>query len=233
MEELQAVEHVCRKDPGVIEQCRLSGIPAADMAKVYCDPWTIGYDERHGAAVRLQQALMYYRPDVDACQYQYPLDFCPLYDAAAEAIVAIDVPAVRRPLRLRAAPPVNYTPAHVAEREGGYRTDLKPIAITQPEGVSFTVKGREVAWQSWRFHIGFNYREGIVLNVSTPPSDDGCRPPMSNVVAARISRTTTRAPSGPSSTGCRWRRWWCRMATPSTHTRGSMLLIWESTVLAT
>lgn len=37
MEDLQAVEHVCRKDPKVIEQCMISGIPAEDMHKVYCD----------------------------------------------------------------------------------------------------------------------------------------------------------------------------------------------------
>lgn len=162
MEELQAVEHVCRKDPGVIEQCEISGIPKEDMHKIYCDPWTIGYDERHGSKVRLQQALMYYRPNVDDFQYQYPLDFCPIYDADKQAIIAIDVPKVRRPLNKAA--PINYTPEHVIAKEGGYREDLKPINITQPEGVSFKVTGREIEWQSWKMHIGFNYREGIVLN---------------------------------------------------------------------
>lgn len=162
MEELQIVEHVCRTDPGVIEQCEISGVPKDEMHKVYCDPWTIGYDERHGSKVRLQQALMYYRPNVDDCQYQYPLDFCPIYDADKKAIIGIDIPKVRRPL-IRSEP-INYTPAYVTEKEGGYRKDLKPINITQPEGVSFTMTGREIEWQSWKFHIGFNYREGIVLN---------------------------------------------------------------------
>ena len=37
MEDLQAVEHICRKDPKVIEQCVISGIPKEDMHKVYCD----------------------------------------------------------------------------------------------------------------------------------------------------------------------------------------------------
>ncbi|ETS73061.1 Copper amine oxidase 1 [Pestalotiopsis fici W106-1] len=161
MEELIAVEHVCRKDPKVIEQCKISGIPEEEMHKVYCDPWTIGYDERHGSKVRLQQALMYYRPNVDDCQYQYPLDFCPIYDADKQSIVAIDIPEIRRPLSR--APAINYHPAAV-EKNGGYRQDLKPINITQPEGVSFKMTGREIEWQNWKFHIGFNYREGIVLN---------------------------------------------------------------------
>ncbi|KAL8981640.1 MAG: hypothetical protein Q9205_003628 [Flavoplaca limonia] len=37
MEDLQIVEYVVRKDPKVIEQCGLIGIPKEDMHKVYCD----------------------------------------------------------------------------------------------------------------------------------------------------------------------------------------------------
>ena len=32
------------------------------------------------------------------------------------------------------------------------------------EGPSFTVSGHEVRWQKWAFRIGFNPREGLVLN---------------------------------------------------------------------
>ncbi|KAJ0326938.1 hypothetical protein COL5a_006493 [Colletotrichum fioriniae] len=174
MEELQIVEHICRTDPKVIEQCEISGIPKSDMHKVYCDPWTIGYDERHGNTIRLQQALMYYRPDPDTCQYQYPLDFCPIYDADKQAIIAIDIPTIRRPLSKAA--PVDYTPAAVKKQSGGYRTDLKPINITQPQGVSFQMQGRQISWQNWNFHIGFNYREGIVLSNITYNDKGNVRP---------------------------------------------------------
>ena len=37
MEDLNQVEAVVRKDPKVIEQCIISGIPREDMHKVYCD----------------------------------------------------------------------------------------------------------------------------------------------------------------------------------------------------
>lgn len=104
---------------------------------------------------------MYYRPHVDDSQYTYPLDFCPIYNAQTKQIIHIDVPSVRRPVSK--APPNNYHPDAIAQ-EGGYRTDLKPIHITQPEGVSFTMTGRNIAWQNWNIHVGFNYREGIVLN---------------------------------------------------------------------
>lgn len=155
------VELVVREDPKVIEQCEISGISKEEMHKVYCDPWTIGYDERFGSNRRYQQALMYFRPNVDDCQYQYPLDFCPIYDSAEQKIVSIDIPDIRRPLRREAT--INYNPTDVNVK-GGYRTDLKPIEISQPEGPSFTLTGREMEWQNWKFHIGFNYREGLVFN---------------------------------------------------------------------
>ena len=123
--------------------------------------WTIGFDERFGTKVRLQQALMYYRPHPDDCQYTFPLDFTPIFNTDTQEITHIDVPPIRRPINQ--APPSNYHPEAI-EKEGGYRKGIKPINITQPEGVSFSVDGRIVEWQKWKIHVGFNYREGIVLN---------------------------------------------------------------------
>ena len=44
------------------------------------------------------------------------------------------------------------------------RPDIKPLDVVQPEGMSFEVNGWEVAWQKWRFRIGFAHREGLVLH---------------------------------------------------------------------
>lgn len=51
-------------------------------------------------------------------------------------------------------------PAYV----GPNRTSLKPIEIVQPEGPSFTVEGDVVTWENWRFRVGFDPREGLVLH---------------------------------------------------------------------
>lgn len=37
VDEIKAVEHLARKDPKIIEQCGIIGIPPEDMHKVYCD----------------------------------------------------------------------------------------------------------------------------------------------------------------------------------------------------
>ena len=39
-----------------------------------------------------------------------------------------------------------------------------PLDVVQPAGAGFTVDGRKVTWENWDFHVGFNGREGLVLN---------------------------------------------------------------------
>jgi primary-amine oxidase len=116
---------------------------------------------------------MYYRPNVDDSQYSFPLDFCPIFDADKRQIIHIDIPKIRRPVNQ--ASPNNYH-ADAIKKEGGYRKDLKPINITQPEGVSFKVDGRIIDWQNWKVHVGFNYKEGIVLNNITYNDKGSIRP---------------------------------------------------------
>jgi primary-amine oxidase len=43
------------------------------------------------------------------------------------------------------------------------RSDLKPLIVHQPQGVSFAIDGYLIQWQKWRFRLGFNWREGMVL----------------------------------------------------------------------
>ena len=50
--------------------------------------------------------------------------------------------------------PFNFLP----EEQPDYapRTDLKPLHILQPEGVSFKMDGNELEWQKWKMHIGMS-----------------------------------------------------------------------------
>jgi primary-amine oxidase len=62
--------------------------------------------------------------------------------------------------RERIPPPLksfDFLPDLMAETEdGGHhpRTDLKPLHIVQPEGVSFKMDGHVLEWQNWKMHIG-------------------------------------------------------------------------------
>ncbi|KAK9439622.1 peroxisomal copper amine oxidase [Metarhizium guizhouense ARSEF 977] len=160
LEDLDVMERIARADPRVIEVCREIGI--TDMSKVYLDAWAIGVDRRWGFERRLQQGLPYYRASEYDNQYAHPLDFTVVADTETEEVLSVDV---RRVNGERTKVPLeqhNYLPEFISD---GYEPHkLKPIDITQPEGVSFQMKGNEIHWANYKMHIGFNYREGIVLS---------------------------------------------------------------------
>ncbi|KAH2588241.1 hypothetical protein KXW93_007214, partial [Aspergillus fumigatus] len=158
--DLGFIERVARSDPRVIQACQDIGI--YDMSQVYFDAWAIGIDERWGRDRRLQQGLPYYRREPEDNQYAHPLDFIVIADTETEEILSVDVRTVdgertRPPLKQQ-----NYLPTSL---QHGYPYDtLKPIHITQPDGVSFQLHGNMLHWAGYKMHIGFNYREGIVLS---------------------------------------------------------------------
>ncbi|KAJ5133998.1 hypothetical protein N7526_005363 [Penicillium atrosanguineum] len=160
LEDLDVMERVARADPRVVRACKEIGI--TDMSKVFLDAWAIGIDERWGYERRLQQGLAYYRNSEFDNQYAHPLDFSVVADTETEEVLSVDVRYVNGE---RTAVPLqehNYMPDFIGD---GYIHDrLKPIDITQPEGVSFKVRGNELQWANYKMHIGFNYREGIVIS---------------------------------------------------------------------
>lgn len=178
--DLQATEDIIRSDPTVIEQCIISGLTKEDMKNIYCDAWTIGYDERWGASRRLQQALMYYRSEEDDSHYSHPLDFCPIVDMNLGKVIFIDIPVKRR--KISKHKHANFHPKSVGEKFGtkenpsGFRQDATAYNVTQPEGVSFRMDGNVMNWSNFQFHIGFNYREGIVLSDFTYNDHGNVRP---------------------------------------------------------
>ncbi|KAJ5229696.1 hypothetical protein N7489_010404 [Penicillium chrysogenum] len=160
LEDLDVMERVARKDTRVIRACKDLGI--TDMNKVFFDAWAIGIDERWGYDHRLQQGLAYYRSSDFDNQYAHPLDFSVVADTDTEEVLSVDIRYVNGE---RTATPLkehNYLPEFIGDK---YKHDrLKPIDITQPEGVSFKVRGNELTWANFKMHVGFNYREGIVLS---------------------------------------------------------------------
>ena len=92
----------------------------------------------------------------------------------------IDIPQRRR--KVSKHKHSSFHPKHVADKYGskenpsGYRQEDFPINITQPEGVSFKLDNHVMSWSNFNFHIGFNYREGIVLSDITYNDHGNVRP---------------------------------------------------------
>lgn len=159
-DDAELVEGFVRSDQQVINACRELGI--TDMSQVCFDAWSIGYDERWGKDRRLQQVFAYYRASPTDNLYAHPLDFIIVADTERKEVVKVEIRRVngeRTPVPLTQH---NYRPEFLSEH---HRPEwLKPIHITQPQGPSFHMSRNELTWAGMRMHVGFNYREGIVLS---------------------------------------------------------------------
>jgi primary-amine oxidase len=131
----------------------------SDVELVMVDPWSAGmYGTEFPAekGKRLSRALCWVRSEPRDNGYARPL----------EGVVAVVDLQKMEVLRVEDYGIVPLPPAAgnwAREYIGEMRGDLKPLAISQPEGPSFTVEGHEVGWQKWRFRVGFTPREGLVL----------------------------------------------------------------------
>jgi primary-amine oxidase len=155
-EEVADCERVVKAHPDFREALRRRGI--TDLNQVMVDSWTVGnYGSEEEQTRRLLRSLVYLRPDRNDNPYARPVEGI----VAFTDLNSLEVLRVEDHGILPIPPESGNFIGDVIEH---VRTDLKPLDITQPEGPSFTVNGYEVSWQKWRFRVGFNAREGLVLH---------------------------------------------------------------------
>ena len=149
-----------RSEPRLIEALAARGI--TDMDKVLIDVW--GYrgflvPERYSGR-RIGWTDTWFRSSPGSNPYANPVNglHCVVDLNSMELLEIEDSFAVDKPPGVMG----EYVPRHVPELR--LREDLKPVEITQPGGVSFTLDGHSLAWQNWTLRLGFNHREGLVLH---------------------------------------------------------------------
>lgn len=129
-----------------------------DASLVMVDIWSAGnYGAEEDSQRRLARPLCFLRTDPTDNGYVRPIEgLRPVVDLNTMEVVRVEEHG-RWPI-----PPgeANYA----ASRVNHFRRDVKPLEILQPEGPSFEVDSYQVAWQKWRFVIGFNAREGLTLH---------------------------------------------------------------------
>jgi primary-amine oxidase len=164
-DEFVECEAACKADPAFRAALARRGV--TEMEFVMVEPWSAGdYGDADDEGMRLVRALMFVRAAPHDNGYARPVD---------GLVAVVDLNAMRI-VRLEDTAVVLLPPEagnYAAEFIPAMRTDLKPVAITQPEGTSFTVDGHAVTWQKWHFRIGFTPREGLVLH--TIGYEDGGR----------------------------------------------------------
>jgi primary-amine oxidase len=177
VDEWHECDKVLRAHPDV--QAALAKRGVADPALALVDVWAwpgAAIPERYRGR-RLGWCDIWVRKERGANPYARFLDgLHPIVDMNTMDLLEIEDEAPVDPPAVMG----EYVPRHVPG--GSLRDDLKPLEISQPEGVSFELDGYELRWQRWRMRLGFNHREGPVLYQVGYADGDGVRP-----IAHRIS----------------------------------------------
>jgi primary-amine oxidase len=129
-----------------------------NTALVMVDIWSAGnYGSEEDRTRRLARPLCFLRSDPGDNGYARPIEgIRPVVDLNTMEVIRVEeygewsLPPE----------PGNYAADRVPEK----RESTKPLSITQPDGPSFQLEGNQVSWQSWKFVIGFNAREGLTLH---------------------------------------------------------------------
>lgn len=159
VDEWHEADEAMRADPRVVEALAARGI--TDLEKVLFDTWAYGGSlvaERH-RGLRVGWADVWYRDAEDSNPYANPVNGLHfVVDLNRMEVLEVeDDFVVEKPNVMG-----EYLPKYVPDMK--QREDVKPLEVTQPEGVSFALDGHELRWQKWRMRLGFNYREGLVLH---------------------------------------------------------------------
>ena len=157
VDEWHECDEMLRAHPQLIAALARRGI--TDMSLVLTDVWAYGaalVPERY-AGLRIGWADVWHRGSQDANPYAHSvtglhpvvdmnrmelLELEDTFDAEAPEVMGEYLPSLI-PMPLR---------------------EVKPLRVSQPEGVSFRLSGRRLSWQNWEMRIGFNHREGLVLH---------------------------------------------------------------------
>jgi primary-amine oxidase len=156
MEEAIGVLAALWEDPAWNAALERRGI--VDRSLVQIDPWPAGsFGLDHEKNRRITRALAYLRDAPGDNGYARPLEGLLAYVdmGRGEVLEVVDLGVVPFPPQGG-----SYYP----EDNGPLRQDLRPLAITQPEGPSFEVDGNLVRWQKWSLRIGMDPLEGLVLH---------------------------------------------------------------------
>ncbi len=130
----------------------------SDTSLVMVDIWSAGnYGSEEDSSLRLARPLCFLRTEPGENGYAHPIEgIRPVVDLNQMKVIRVEEHGIW---------PLPKEPAdYAADRVTEFRTDIKPLVITQPDGPSFTMEGNQIRWQKWQMVIGFDAREGLTIH---------------------------------------------------------------------
>lgn len=165
---LDRAELVAAKNGLVADPAYLACIEKFGIAPELVVPqaWPFGSDEPSPSTRRMFWILYHRDPKTnhpDSNHYAFPLPAVIFWDMWEKKVTEVKYcytgdEADGLKLGTGAAHPTAHCVSNeiIPElRPNPVRSDLKPLHVSQPEGVSFKVTGQLIEWQKWRFRIGF------------------------------------------------------------------------------
>ncbi len=167
IEEFDAVGEIANADERWVAALAKRGLSADE---VKCVPLSAGYyDYPEEVGRRILRVLAFKQDHPADHVWAHPVDGLSAYVDAANRTVTRIVDVAEMPVPTTSG---NFDDPAMQ----GEPLDLKPIVITQPEGPSFRVDGEFVEWANWRFQVGFDAREGLVLRQLSWQDGERLRP---------------------------------------------------------
>ena len=134
-----------------------------ELAHIFVTPLTPGVLRLPEEQRRIVKAQLYYTAGAATNLYARPLEgLMVVADLDDRQVIDVrDTGVVPVPTALH-----EFDEASV-DASYGLRAPLKPIKITQPEGVNFSFDDNFLSWQKWRLHVRFERRAGPVVSLVT------------------------------------------------------------------
>ena len=152
LDEYVEAERAVRADPRFQAALHRRGVKHPE--RVMAEAWTVGsHAPGEEQERRLAWTPCWYREDPADNGYSRPIE-------GLFAIVDLNSMEVLRVEEHADTAIPAASGDYTSDRVGPLRSDVRPLEISQPEGPSFVVAGREVRWQKWRFRVGFTPRGG-------------------------------------------------------------------------
>jgi primary-amine oxidase len=156
VDEWHECDEMLRSHPALIEA--LARREITDMSLVLTDMWAYGaalVPERY-RGLRLGWCDVWCRDSEQSNPYAHHVTgLHPVVDLNAMTLLELEDSA-----SADAAVSGEYLPRLI----GSPLRSVKPLQVSQPSGVDFTLAGRLLSWQGWELRLGFNHREGLVLH---------------------------------------------------------------------
>jgi primary-amine oxidase len=157
-DEWHECDEMLRGHPLLIEALARRGI--TDMSLVLTDVWAYGaalVPERY-RGLRIGWADVWHRGSEDGNPYAHSVTgLHPIVGLNRMELLELeDTPDTMEPPAVMGEYLPKLIPVPLRE--------VKPLQVSQPDGVAFTLRGRLLCWQNWELRLGFNHREGLVLH---------------------------------------------------------------------